>query len=498
MVRLCWQAICIWLATVSVVWAANVAVLPVEDLSLGQNGVNFSLTTFLREELAGKGVSLVPDEELIPFMVRNRIRQLGFLTTSNIIKVRDDLKADFVLLGTVCQYRETPDPTVGVALFLVRSGDAKVVWSVSGGGSSKDEQRFLGLTNPDSVDDMLRSVTRQLLEKWPEVLQPEIDDYPSFLVEAVRVEPTYVQPFEKVRFTLRLRPMRLDGDLPQVYLLVRDGQAVVLDQEENNLFSGQWLAPQESGEYPLDLILHWPSGLDKRTRLGYYHVDGESPELALELKGLQVEGSVVFRNQLDIVPRLLNREPLSRWLITVENLEDEIMASEEGKGELPPKLTWRGVRDDNQRVDEGDYLIRIEAWDRAGNSVMASEPVTVMRTKPEIEIFFAEQGDWLLIDLDYIGSVPLDSWGLELRSFEGELIHIAEGESESAHIEVPMTRIKELEESERIGCTVVLRDRLGNQIRHEVDDVLFAARQSAGVEEEEPEEAEGGGWVIEF
>ena len=48
--------------------AVTVAVFPVEDLSEGRNGVNFTLTDFLEQNLLEKGVEVIPTEKIIAFM----------------------------------------------------------------------------------------------------------------------------------------------------------------------------------------------------------------------------------------------------------------------------------------------------------------------------------------------------------------------------------------------------------------------------------------------
>ncbi len=86
--------------------AVSVAVFPVEDLSNGLNGVNFELTSKLSEELEKKGLDVISGDDVVSFLVRNRIRRLGLLDTNCILQARDELGADVILVGSSYTSRE--------------------------------------------------------------------------------------------------------------------------------------------------------------------------------------------------------------------------------------------------------------------------------------------------------------------------------------------------------------------------------------------------------
>ena len=486
---------CFW---VEVVFAAKLAVFPVEDLSLGRNGVNFPLTGILEKEITGLGMNVTSRDDVISFMVRNRIRWLGSLNTANILKLGEELGVELVMMGTVCQYQEFPAPAVGITLSLIRTGDAKTIWSGSVGSSSLDEQQVLALTQAQSAEVLLARVAKEALEKVPESIDLKISEPPGFLIETVRIGRRHVKPDEKMQVDLRLRPLWLSGELPQVYLQVGETctEPMILQSDEEDLYFAEWAAPKQSGSYPMIVIQHWPFGWVKRTYLGEYRVDDTAPEVSMEVKGVRLNGTITFRDEVIIVPQLLDREPLHKWQISVETRSAEVLASTERDGGLPPKFTWKGVRDNNQRVEEGDYLITLRVWDRAENMALAFEPVSIVRSEPDLALSFRETADLLFLDLDYHGEIPVFSWEVEVRSEHGELLHLAEGEDLPVSIEIAKERMNELTDKEKIGCVVLLKDALGNKSTREIDDLLFSARQD--VLEEDIEKDDSAEWAIEF
>jgi len=103
--------------------------LPVEDLSQGPNGVNFAVTEYLERAIAARGLEVVSQNAVISFMARNRIRWLGFLDTYHILQARKELGVDLILLGTVTQRQESPCAAFAMVLSLIRTSDARTIWS---------------------------------------------------------------------------------------------------------------------------------------------------------------------------------------------------------------------------------------------------------------------------------------------------------------------------------------------------------------------------------
>jgi hypothetical protein len=145
--------------------AQTIAVFPVDDLSTGINSSNMEVTRYLSGKMEAKGLNVVHEQDIIEYMVSRRIQWLGFLDTEKIMQTKEALGADLVLLGTI--NRDERSSSHGLILNLVRTRDAKTVWTSSGGLSLRDTQRLLGLNQPSTLGELWPILTNKVLESWP-------------------------------------------------------------------------------------------------------------------------------------------------------------------------------------------------------------------------------------------------------------------------------------------------------------------------------------------
>jgi len=287
--------------TASFAQAVTVAVFPVEDLSEGRNGVNFTLTDFLQQNLQERGLEVIPTDAIISFMSRNRIRWLGYLGTSNIYQVRDDLGADFILFGTVSQRQELPLAAFGMVLTLVRASDARTVWTEVGGVSKADISNFFAIDEPESIDDLFPVLAQQLLGNWPAVLEVTGQN-PCLVVETSRLSSQHVKPGDEVSCTVKIRPPAGGETISQVLLMVGDDNYLEMVEISPNSYSILWSAPDREGILPVSLVLRCQSGRTLVYFVGTYQIDTSSPKLTLKVAGKKVNNFIAFNDRLPITP----------------------------------------------------------------------------------------------------------------------------------------------------------------------------------------------------
>lgn len=468
-----------WLLCASAAGAMTVAVFPVEDLSEGQNGVNFALTEYLSERLEAMGLDTLSQEAVVSFMARHRVRWLGFLDTYHVFRARDELGADFILLGTVSQRTQSPTAALGLALYLIRTDDGRTVWSDANGLSVADVRRLLGVAEPRSTQDLLPSLAENVLASWPKTLDAAVGQPPLYEIEGVTLRPTHVGPGKEVECTVRLRSVQA-ADSPQVFLKVGGRGHLVMDSPGNRHYETSWRAPEKDGRYPVSLVLRWPSGRQRVAFVGTYYVDSRPPTVALDLKGVRLAGTVAFRDQVLIIPHMLQPEPVSRWQVSIENEKGVTLLTEEGSGTLPPRFAWKGQTFGGQRVGRGFYDFVLKVWDRAENEATSSERVAVVRTPPAMTLEAKRRGSEMVVDIQHQGEVPIAFWRIEMRADNGELLKMAEGETLPAQVDVAMP---EPQESRKVECVVVLKDILGNLAKREIKDLVMMAMQGGGDEE---------------
>lgn len=528
--------------------AYRIAVIPVEDLSGSRNSVNLELSHRLEQELSTRDLQVISSEEVISFMARKRIRWLGYLDTDHIIQAKDELGVDLLLFGTICQRREKISPAFGLSLYLVRTSDAKTIWTASGGLSLADVQHLLGLFEPTSLDDLWPELTRQVMSDWPADLAAVMGqallfdlaggEQPSVLsVDDIVLEPRYVRPGEQVRCSVRLSLSAKHEEAPQIFIKV--GSRVHLAQESTDgmyyeaswtgsevdrgiyrevgdaplnlamqdldvrFFEGIWSGSERDDRYPVSLILNWPNGEQQSAFLGYYTVDSHPPQVELDLKGRVLQGEISFRDKLFVIPSILNREPFSQWQIRIENDNGTLISTQRGEGGLPPVFVWKGQQANGFPVEEGKYRIVLNVWDRAGNEAEAAKTVSFRPNPPDL-VFDAELLDQdVRVRINKKGDIPLAYWHLEVWSNDGYLLKKIEGDELPVQMDIPLA--SRTVESNKIEGKIVLQDILGNQTRMEFGDLLLLAMQHKDSDEaetseaaEEKDDSDSFAWLSEF
>ena len=430
--------LCLLSAGASTARALTMAVFPIEDLSQGQNGVNTELTDYLAWEMNRRGYDVISNDTIISFMSRNRIRWLGFLDTRHIIMAKEEMGADLVLFGTMSLREQELSPSFGLTLYLVRTSDTRTLWTASGGLAQQDVVNLLGIGESKNGEGLMAKLAQSVLAKWPEELEYTTKPQHALEIEDILLEPTHVRRGEKVSCNVRLRTTWPEEDAPRIFF--RAGGRVYMARKEapGDVYSSDWEVSENDGRYPVTMVINWPSGYKKVSFLGAYNVDSAPPKLVLDLKGVQLEGTVAFRDQVIIIPRMLRREPVARWKLTVEDENGEEQMSYTGYGEMPNRFVWNGKGKDGWPAAEGIYKITLQVWDRADNLSVASQPVAVARTPPAMVLEAKNRGRDMIIDLSHDGRVPIAFWRMEMRNSTGETIKVAEGTDLPVRLDINM------------------------------------------------------------
>ena len=153
------------LPAASIARSQTIAVFPVDDLSLGINSFNMLVTRYLSYKTAAKGLNVIQEQDVIAFMASKRIHWLGYLDTENILQTKETLGADLILFGTIIVEKQSS--SYGLILNMVRTIDAKTIWTSSGGLSLADNQHLLGLNRPTKLEELWPILVNNVLASWP-------------------------------------------------------------------------------------------------------------------------------------------------------------------------------------------------------------------------------------------------------------------------------------------------------------------------------------------
>ncbi len=440
----------------------QVAVMPVQDLSQGEYGVNMVMTGQLHQRLTAKGIDLLAPDEMMAFLVRNRIRTLGEIETRNLRKLAARTEVTYLLLSTITQSRQSKDYALALNMHLVQVDNGTTVWSTSIHGSQADEKHLFGLAEPDTFAAVENLVLDRLLAQWPATLILK-GAPPSLapLIEVAYLSADRLQPGEIVSCRIKLNELRTPRPQTKVELLVAGKAIATRFRADQNDYVSSWPAPASDGHYQVHLLRDGSQSSVRRQLIGSFVVDSKPPQLALQLKGQERRGKIVLQNKVIILPRQQNFEPITRWQLAVQSDGGNQILQAKGQGGLPERLAWWGQEKNGALVEDGYYEVVLEAWDAAGNKGQIANTIRVKRSPPEVEIALHRKKQAVEVRLGYDGDIALEQWHVELRNEYGVLL-LTEGGTELAESQVVSVDVPPLPGD--LHCQLNARDVVGNEL----------------------------------
>jgi hypothetical protein len=473
-----------------------IAVFPLQDLGDGRDDVNLSLSRVLNDYLAQNGNEIIDLDTVITFMANNRIRRVGLIESFDALKVRDELRAGFVLLGTVTQRHERPEPTLAITLSLVRTTDARTIWSYAGSVTTSDERKALGIGEPISIGELQYLLLDEMFETWPWQRISEVQDVGVVNIDTVSLTPKYVRPGDEVNCRLTIGeswPANLE---PRIFFKVQDQIYPATVSGDGRTIEGTWVAGEKNARSSVFLLLEWAQyGRTEAALLGSYLVDGTPPLLEVELRGgKEYLGRPVFDKEVVIVPKMIVPKLLARWQLVInyqlpEN-DEALVGKMDGQGNFPASFVWKGLNN----YGDGSYVFTLKAWDKAGNSASASILAEYSMSLPQVELSLAKTEEQMIVGVEYASKVPLRYWRLEMWTKEGRLVTEAEGSE--LPVKVEFKPPGDGPEQEITGF-VFLQDALGKHSRTKVQKLLPELKRVRKKKEEKPAGVSEN-WVDEF
>jgi hypothetical protein len=470
--------------------AQKTVLLPVADLSRGDNGLHLGLTRTVQSALERLNLDVVPMGDVLRFMSDNKVRSYHYLDSFLIQKIGRDLNAQLVLMGTVTETAGRT-PAIGLSFTAYETGRGAPIWGKTAATSLREEVGVLGLGEPAGVEDLATPLIDQLLGEFHEnVFGGFIPEVREYQLVGMQVTPAYVQGGSRIEARLKIRflgsPPKLIGARSAA------GQTYLLHDKKTNTWRGSWAAPKEEGSYPIDITLEWEPDSDVETleEVARYVVINEPPGLTLEIKkGQRIGTDLAFNNHLLILPRLGRVTPLARWGLEILTDDGRRVVQEEHEGDIPERLVWEGKGSDGFKLANGTYEIVFHVYDLAGNHSEASRRVVFQSTPPKIkaQARVVENEGRLELRTDGSFTYPLVSWSAEIKSMTGITLLQEKGE------DLPASLIfKPIEGEDNAFLTLTGEDLLGNRLR-------ITRQKLALVEGEvEIEEQEAKSWVSDF
>ena len=497
-----------WPPALGAASGAPVVVFPLQEYGGSRNDADLPFTSALAQRLISSGNNIIGLKTVIAFMANNRIRTVGYLDSLTMSRLRRDLGAAFVLLGTVTQRKERPEPSLGLTLELVRTSDIRTVWSYVSSISTGEERRVLAIGEPQSTADLQPLLLDEIVEQWPWKLINEVQQAGAINIDSVELEPKYLPPGHEIQSRVRLRESWPLGQAPRAFFKANDQLYPAVVSADGRTYEGTWVVGEENGSFPVHFLLEWPHyGRTESALLGNYWVDGTPPILDVTLQGTKLlDGKPTFSRNLVVKPHLLVRKPLARWRLAFYYETGNMVGEMNGTGDLPESFLWTGEGLDQVALQDGSYDVVVEVWDRAGNFAKATQQVEMDRGVPQVELALNRSDKGMVVDLAHDGKVPLSYWRMEMWTKEGKLLADEEGKELPVKIgvQLPASGQDEVQDLNRdLRGVLVLQDVFGNKVEKKIEDLLpkieaEKVKEEAKAEAKKKKKGVSQDWVQEF
>lgn len=480
--------------------------LPLADVSQGDNGVNMAFTNEIIEMLRGQeDFDILAESEVVRFMVKNRIRFSGYIDSFMARKMGRELACDLVLLGTITEMGGIKDPSIGLTLSVMDTNQGIPVWAGTRAMSLSETVRAMGIGQPQTLDDLKKILLEDIFEELNRKLDSRISraKRPYQLV-SLQLSPEYIQRGKLVDCRLKIRFLETPPE--RIAVETEAGKMYLYPDERSSGYRGYLLSRSDEGCYPVSLILEWKDRPSERIpKIAAYTVINKAPQLVMDIKkGLRLGEITAFRDYLIFFPKLKEPRPLIRWSVEIKNQKGDTIIREEKEGNLPSRLVWEGKDAHKKKLNDGFYSFCLNVWDAAGNHAAVTKELALQSTVPPINIATAHREGKTYLEIiseEGYSDVPLKSWTLNVASAEGQTLINKEGHQLPAIIDLQQVLKPDVNQkinrvANNLGsiyCDIEVKDRLGNRFRMRNKEIQLKSQKDL----KEPEKNTSS-WIEDF
>lgn len=470
--------------------AQKVVLMPVADISKGENGVNLTFTKMIETELKQLGVEQVSRSDVKLFMVANKVRNYRHLDTYLVKKIGTEFGCSMVLLGTITELDESK-LKAAITFTALDATNGVPVWSGSLATSLEENPRMLALGEPQSVVELVRPLLQETLAPLIEITaQNEKMERRDYQLLGLELFPGYVQGGQPVKANLKIRFL---GERPNLIAVESSvGRSYLQYNIRTDTYQGEWFSPREEGSYKVSLQFEWgrERTVEMLSNVASYEVINQPPGLEIEVKkGITIGQRLAFRDHILILPRIDNMRPMAGWALEIKNQAGDVLVYEEHDGDMPERMVWEGRGSDGFRLVNGAYNLTLDVWDLAGNRSSDSLWVALQASAPQISGAVKVDAGKGVLTLTATGrfEFPLTEWQAELRSKTGKLLVEGQGEN----LPATLSFLPAADETE-VYLDVNGVDMLGNRLKSKRQK-LPLAKVKKQIEEKQAES-----WVQDF
>lgn len=143
----------------------KIALFPFENLTDNKDALT-SVMPVLRSRLETKGLEVLNEDTLNRFLLKERIRATGYISSDIARKLREELNVDAILVGSINSFSNGENPQVGLSARLVDSSDGIILWADHVSAIGEDFTTILGLGTVRRLDRLIPKAIDKLLASF--------------------------------------------------------------------------------------------------------------------------------------------------------------------------------------------------------------------------------------------------------------------------------------------------------------------------------------------
>ncbi|OGW36171.1 MAG: hypothetical protein A2Y97_06950 [Nitrospirae bacterium RBG_13_39_12] len=143
----------------------KVAVFPFENLTDNKDALT-TVMPVIKGRLEAKGFTVLDEDTLNRFLLKERVRATGYISSDIARKLKEELNVVAILVGSLNSFSPKENPGVGLSARLVNSSDGAILWANHTSATGEDFTKILGLGRIQTIDRLTTKVIDKLLESF--------------------------------------------------------------------------------------------------------------------------------------------------------------------------------------------------------------------------------------------------------------------------------------------------------------------------------------------
>jgi TolB-like protein len=141
---------------------SKIAIFPFENLTDNKDALT-AVMPVIRDRLVKKGLKILNEDTLNRFLLKERIRNSGYIPKDLAMKMREELNVQAILVGAVNLFLPVENPQVGLSVRLINSSDGAILWANHASATGEDFTKILGLGRIRTIERLTSKVVDKLL-----------------------------------------------------------------------------------------------------------------------------------------------------------------------------------------------------------------------------------------------------------------------------------------------------------------------------------------------